>query len=47
MMSAESLAAADGNIVRWFERDFGGTEVLTRATTNRRAAALRRQVFVL
>ena len=27
MMSPESLAAADGNIVRWFERDFGGTVV--------------------
>ena len=27
MMSAESLAAADGNIVRWFEQDFGGTVV--------------------
>ena len=25
MMSSESLAAADGNIVRWFEQDFGGT----------------------
>ncbi len=27
MMSPESLVAADGNIVRWFERDFGGTVV--------------------
>ena len=27
MMSPESLAAADGNIVGWFERDFGGTVV--------------------
>ena len=27
MMSPESLAAADGNIVRWFEQDFGGTVV--------------------
>ena len=27
MMSAESLAAADGNIVRWFEQDFGGAVV--------------------
>lgn len=27
MMSPESLAAADGNIVRWFERDFGGRVV--------------------
>ena len=27
MMSPESLDAADGNIVRWFERDFGGTVV--------------------
>ena len=27
MMSPESLAAADGNIVRWFEQDFGGRVV--------------------
>ncbi len=27
MMSPESLAAADGNIVRWFEQEFGGTVV--------------------
>ena len=27
MMSPESLAAADGNIVRWFEQDFGGEVV--------------------
>ena len=27
MMGPESLAAADGNIVRWFEQDFGGTVV--------------------
>ncbi len=27
MMSQESLAAAEGNIVRWFEQDFGGTVV--------------------
>jgi len=27
MMSPESLAAADGNIARWFEQDFGGTVI--------------------
>ena len=27
MMSPESLAAADGNIARWFEHDFGGTVI--------------------
>lgn len=33
MMSPESLAAADGNIVRWFEQDFGGEVVeLSRQT---------------
>lgn len=27
MMTGESLAAADDNIVRWFESEFGGTVV--------------------
>ena len=42
MMSPESLAAADGNIVRWFEQDFGGTVIdLARQTRWRACGATR------